>query len=179
MPPASAVENEAARAVSSGGPVGVDRGRELVVGLPTAAANRVLEQRDRLGVPLVVLPVTPPRVQADDRQQVARRTGVGARVAHEHTLGDLRQADAADPRRGAGEVPVDERRRETDRLEDLRAAIRGDGRDAHLRDHLQQALADRLHRPLGRLVPRERDSPLVDELTDRREHQYGFTAAAP
>ena len=51
-------------------------------------------------------------------------------------LGDLEQADALDVARGAGEVLVDERRLQPDRLEDLRAAVRLVRGDAHLRHHL-------------------------------------------
>ena len=56
----------------------------------------------------------------------------------------LREPDAAEPRRGAGEVPVDERAVEAHRLEDLRAAVRLQRGDAHLGHHLEQPLLDRL-----------------------------------
>ena len=59
-------------------------------------------------------------------------------------LGDFEQSYALDIARGAGEIFLDERRIQAHRLEDLRAAIRLVGRDAHLRHHLVQALADRL-----------------------------------
>ena len=59
-------------------------------------------------------------------------------------LGDLVEADALDPGRGAGEVVVDEIGLEPDRVENLRAAIGLIGRDAHLGHHLEQALVDRL-----------------------------------
>ncbi len=54
---------------------------------------------------------------------------------------------------GAGEVPVDEFLTQTEGLEDLGSAIRGDGRDPHLGHHLEHALAESLdeiaHRDLG------------------------------
>ena len=55
----------------------VDRGGELVVCLLAAAAHRVLEQGDRLGIPLMVLTVSPPRVQADHRQRGRSRASSG------------------------------------------------------------------------------------------------------
>src|SRR3712207_6978826 len=51
---------------------------------------------------------------------------------------------SADPRRRAGEVALDELLVESDRLEDLRARVAADGRDAHLADRLQDRLAHRL-----------------------------------
>ena len=54
------------------------------------------------------------------------------------------QPDAADPRGGAGEVPVDEIAIQADGLENLRAVVDCDGRDAHLGHHLQEALLHRL-----------------------------------
>ena len=83
------------------------------------------------------------------------------------------EADAADPRRGAGEVLVDQLGLEADRLEDLRPAVGLDRRDAHLRDRLQQPLADRLDDPLLGLVALEvlgQQRP-VGQLVERLEHQ--------
>ena len=65
------------------------------------APDRVLEQRDRLGVPHVVLAVAPPGVDAADRQQVLVRARPRARVAVERLAGEHVEADAADARRGA------------------------------------------------------------------------------
>ena len=59
--------------------------------------------------------------------------------------------DPADARGGAGEVGVDQLALQADRLEDLRAAVGLDRRDAHLGDRLQQAFADRLDHVLGGL----------------------------
>ncbi len=50
----------------------------------------------------------------------------------------------------------DEIRLQPDRVEDLRAAIGLVGRDAHLRHHLEQALADRLDVALDDFVVVER-----------------------
>ena len=67
-------------------------------------------------------------------------------------LGDLEHADALDVARRAGEVLVDERLLQPDRLEDLRAAVGLVRRDAHLGHHLVEALADRLDEALARLL---------------------------
>ncbi len=154
----------------------VDPAAKLVVALgglavPVAVlvgAHRELQGGDRLRVPGVALAVAPPGVDAALGQQAGvgggqRRVldvlgkaapvarGVGARVALERLAGELGQPDAADRRRGAAEVAVDQIAVEPDRLEHLGAAVGGDRRDPHLRHHLQQALADRLQQPLGGL----------------------------
>ncbi len=166
MPPSARRGSAAGRVASSGAPTSAFTvGRVLLVRLRAAAAHGVLQQRDRLGVPLVVLAVAPPRVEPDDRQQLAaprrdtRARAVRARPrrARRRPMPPIRDGV---PR----EVPVDQLVREPDRLEDLRAAVRGDGRDPHLRDRLQEALADRLHGPLLRLLRVELEPPLGDEL---------------
>ncbi len=86
---------------------------------------------------------------------------------------ELLEPDAADPRRGAREVLLDHLRLQPDRLEDLRAAVGLDRRDPHLRDRLQQALADRLDDPLLGLLAIEidRQQRAEGELVERLEHQ--------
>ncbi len=59
-------------------------------------------------------------------------------------LRDLVEADAFDAGRGAGEEGLDEIRAQSDRIENLRAAVGLIGRDAHLGHHLEQPLVDRL-----------------------------------
>ncbi|CAB4561162.1 unannotated protein [freshwater metagenome] len=49
--------------------------------------------------------------------------------------------DAAKSRCASDEVLIDERLREADRFEDLCAGVGSDGRDTHLRHHLQDPLA--------------------------------------
>ena len=76
----------------------------LVVLLLRAAVqppDRVLEQRDRLGVPHVVLAVAPPGVDAADGQQVLVRARPRARVAVERLAREHAEPDAADARGGA------------------------------------------------------------------------------
>ena len=85
------------------------------------------------------------------------------RLAREHV-----EPDAADPRRRAGEVALDHVRGEPDGLEDLRAVVGLDRRDAHLRERLEQALADRLDDvALGLLEPLRARASSVQRL----EHQ--------
>ena len=127
--------------VDERGVLAVLRQRVAVVAV---GAHGVLQQRDRLGVPLVVLAVAAPGVDAADGQQLLVVGGVGGGVAVERLGREHLEADAADPRRGAGEVAVDEALLEADGLEDLRAAVGLRRRDPHLGDRLQQALADRL-----------------------------------
>ena len=145
------------------GGVGVHRRCELLVGRASSATHGVLEERDRLGVPLVMLAVAAPGVQTDDGQELVGALRVCPRVPYQRALGDLGQPDAADPRRRAGEVALDELAREADCFEHLRAAIGRQGRDAHLRDRLQQPLADGTDRPRLGVVP-------LTELAHRREH---------
>ncbi len=143
-------------------------------------SHGVLQQRDRLGVPLMVLAVAPPGVDAADGQQLLVVGGVGRRMAVERLLGEHVDADAADPRRGAGEVAVDERLLEADCLEDLRAAVGLDRRDPHLGDRLQQALADRLDDvALGDVdVVDAGHAAGGDEVADRVQQQVGVDRAA-
>ncbi len=162
--------------------VGVDQLGVLVVLLlrgAVEAPDRVLEQRDRLGVPHVVLAVAPPRVDAADGQQVLVRARPRARVAVERLAREHVQPDAADPRGGPREVAVDQRLLEADRLEDLRAAVALDGRDPHLGDRLQQRLAQRLDDPpLGLVgVLDAGDAPVAGQLVDGVEHEVGVDRA--
>ena len=69
-----------------------------------------------------------------------------------------REIGAFDRRRGAGEVLLDKVALQPDRVEDLRAAIGLVGRDAHLGDHLQDALAERLQVVLLHLLGRQRQA---------------------
>ncbi len=114
----------------------------------------MLELRDRVRRPHVLLAadavvVLAARVEARREHGVrAERHGVQARGF----AGDLEEPDALDDAGGAGEVLVDERLAQADRLEDLRAAIALVGRDAHLGHHLVEPLADRLHVLLLRVL---------------------------
>ena len=156
--------------------------RVLLERLGAAVADRVLEQRDRLRVPHVVLALAAPRVDAADRQQVLVRARVGAGVAVERLAREHVDADAADPRRGAREVRLDQLGREADGLEDLRARVGLDRRDPHLRDRLEQALGDALDDALLGLVDRHRRRAGGRRRRARSSDsniRYGLIAEAP
>ncbi len=164
------------------GGVVVDELRVLLVlrGAVAVGAHGVLQQRDRLGVPLVMLAVAAPGVDAADRQQLVVGGGVGGGMAVERLAREHVDADAADARRRAGEVAVDQRLLEADGLEDLRAAVGLDRRDPHLGDRLEQPLADRLDDvALGGVdVVDARHAARSDEVADAVEQQVRVDRAA-
>ncbi|GBD45728.1 hypothetical protein HRbin41_00543 [bacterium HR41] len=105
----------------------VDVASEALVGVDRPfAARGVLQVGDRLGVPAVEFAVAPPLVDAAVGQQLGGRRRVGARVPVERFARQHLEPDAANARRCAGEVAVDELAVEPDRLEDLSAGVRGD-----------------------------------------------------
>ena len=120
----------------------VGRGRERRVALGALVAHGALQRGDDLGVPDVALAAQAIGV---DAARVELAAGERVLVAAPDVRGDPLEADPPDPRRRAGEVAGDDVRREADALEQLRAAVGHHRRDAHLREHLEQALADRLH----------------------------------
>ena len=93
------------------------------------------------------------------------------RMAARGFFRDLGETDALDAGVGAGEIFRDEIGLQSDGVEDLRAAIGLVGRDAHLRHHLQQALADRLDVALDDLVVVERAGQAVLHGDDGLERQ--------
>ena len=100
--------------------------------------------------------------------------GPGTGVALLRFVGKLLEADAADRRRGAGEVLVDEALLEPDGLEDLRRVVGGDRRDAHLREHLEEAGAERLDESLlGRVRVEVGDLAARRKVADSVEHEIG------
>ena len=130
---------------------------------------------DRLRRPGVRLAAQAPGVLAADVEHglVDRIVAIGVAVAAHALLGDLRQAHALDGRGGAGEVLLDQLRRQADRVEDLGAAIGLVGGDAHLGHHLQHALADRLDVVLADLVGGLRQAVLDAELLQGLEREVG------
>ena len=65
-------------------------------------------------------------------------------VASQHVRGDVLEPETADRRRRCLEAQVDDLSCDAHRVEDLRAAVRVDAGDAHLGQHLQDALLDGL-----------------------------------
>ena len=134
----------------------VDQRGVLLEDVVALRARRVLQLEHGLRVEQVHLALAAPLVLAAELELAVgplrgpRR--VRHRVAGRDLGGDLVEADAAEAADGAGEVLVDELVAETDRLEDLRAGVAGDGADAHLAHHLQHALAGGLDVVLHGLV---------------------------
>src|SRR6185437_11328026 len=88
----------------------------------------------------------------------------------ERLFRDFEKSDAFDVARGTGKVLVDERAAQSDRFEDLRAAVGLIGRYAHLGHDLVQALADRLDVTLLSLLGRYLGHELA-KLADRLERE--------
>ncbi len=132
----------------------VDTPRVLPVDVAGVAARGVLEVAHRLKGPGVVLAALAEQVVAADREGILqnRRGTEGLAVARGRFRCDLRQAGTLDGGGGAGEIMLDESARQTDGVEDLGAAIRLIGRDAHLGHHLEDALVDRLDVALDRFL---------------------------
>ncbi len=156
----------------------VDELGVLLVDVPALGAGRVLELEHRVGVEEVVLALAAPLVLTAE-VEVAVRALVGPWWVREQVtpfalFRDLVEADTGDLRHGTGEVLVDELLVETDRLEHLRAAVRRDRGDAHLRHHLQHALAGGLDVLLHRFVrisATETVETLRDQVLDRLERE--------
>ncbi len=116
----------------------------------------MLELVDRFRVEEVGLTLSAPLVLAAELElAVGTLFGalrIGRPVAGRHLAGQFVEPDAAELADRAGEVLVDERLAEADRLEDLRPGVGRHGRDAHLRHHLEHALVARLDVVADRLV---------------------------
>ena len=149
---------------------------EGVVAVAGVAANGVLQQRDRLRRPVVGLSAHPIGVFAADFERRAqdRRIAERVRVAALRLLRDFGEARALDRGRGAEEEFVDERARQADGVENLRAAIGLVGRDAHLRHDLEQALVDRLDEALDRLIAADRLGQVLGHRRQRLEGEIGI-----
>ena len=146
---------------------------EGVVAFAGVAANGMLEQRNRLRGPIVGLAAHPIGVFAADFERRAqnRRIAERVRVPALSLLRDLRETRALDRGRGAEEEFVDERAREADSVENLRAAIGLVGRNAHLRHDLEQALVDRLDEALDRLITADRLRQVLGHRRQRLKRQ--------
>src|SRR4029078_6280972 len=73
------------------------------------------------------------------------RVGESVTVTAQGFFGDEVQSDAADARRRAREMAIDEGFAEADCFPSLGAAVTLQGGDAHLRHDLQKAFTDRLY----------------------------------
>jgi len=133
--------------------------RVLLEDVVPAVPRGVLEPEHRLGVEQVRLTLAAPLVLATDLQAPVRGSGPAGRVRSRVARGHLRRehvkADAVQRRRRPREVGLHEVVGEADRLEHLRAAVRGHGGDAHLAHDLEHALAERLDEVRDRLLRRD------------------------
>ncbi len=118
----------------------VDRIGVFPVQLGVAGAHRKLQRTDDVGVVHMEFAARQRLHQAARRQRIVR-VARGDRLRLVFAL-NLGEAGAADARGRAREAQIDDVLIEADDLEQLRAAITGDRRDAHLRDDLEQALLD-------------------------------------
>src|SRR5207244_12384436 len=100
--------------------------------------HRALTPADGVRVPCMALAAVPLAVLAAGIElHLPRRKG--RLVALGGDLMEGIQLDATQPRHGAREVALDQPRAKPDRLEQVRAAVALDRRDAHLGAGLQQA----------------------------------------
>ncbi len=126
----------------------VDQPGVLLEDRVLAGAGRVLQLEHRVRVEQVVLALAAPLILAADLE-LAVRPLVGAvqvsqRMPGRHVVGDVVEVDAADRACQPGEVLVEHLLADADGLEQLRAGVGRQRRDAHLGHHLQDALARRL-----------------------------------
>ena len=136
------------RSVASVRGLVVDEARVLLEDVVALGPARVLQLEDRLGVEEVVLTLAAPLVLAADIERAVgafgRVGGMGVAVACAHLVGQLVEADTTEAADRAREELVDQVLGQADRFEDLGAGVRSDRADAHLRHHLEHALAARL-----------------------------------
>ena len=157
--------------------IGLGEGAERRVAL---VAHGALQLRDRVGVPDVVLAARCGTGRGRPRR--ARRRSSAARVPRRGVGRDAVEPDAADARGRAGEVARDDLAGPRPTASKIcGAAVALDRRDAHLREHLEQALADRLDVALLRLVDAcsSPSSPAACSPAIESNARYGEIAAAP
>ena len=123
----------------------VDHRRELLVAGVAILAHRVLQFRYRFRVLHMILAANAVLVisaHIELRIVIGKRREEGEVVLHLGFLSQHIQPDAAEARRRPGKVTRHHLLVEPDRLKDLGAAVALQGRDTHLREDLQQTLAD-------------------------------------
>src|SRR5256712_548497 len=155
--------------------------RVLAEDIFTAAAGGVLKAEHCLGVEEGILAVATPLVLAAPGQLVAPTVLVRepSPVVPKSVADDRFETDAADARSGVGEVLVDQLAPKANRLDDLRATVALDRRDAHLGHDLDGALLDRLQIMLdGLLVRNVRfQQAFVSHVRERIDGEIGVDRA--
>ena len=112
----------------------------------------MLQIGDGVGGPGVILALHTKGIEPAKIERLARPDAISVAVAPRALLRDGIDPDAFDGRRGAGEIALDQTARQSDRIENLRAAIALESRDAHFGHDLEQALSgcgDELARARG------------------------------
>ena len=111
----------------------VDRIGVFAESAEVTRAASVLQEVDGRRVERVVLAIVPPLVNPSRVEHFVAvvTAGVGAAMALFDFTGDAGEVDALDAGGGRFKVGVDHLAVQTDRFEDLRAAVALDGRDAH------------------------------------------------
>ena len=120
-------------------------------------------------------------VVAADIKRIAIKRRIAERffMKADGFLGDLGKAGAAYPRHRAGKIAVNEFLRQSDRVEDLGAAIGLVGRNAHLRHDFQKTLVDRLDVALARLLPIDLIGEIRRHRGERLEGEVGIDRLRP
>ena len=191
-----ALELEHAAEVASFVQLVRDRGVLPVLRGRVLAARR-LEVLDRLRVvevPLrrhpVLLPAPVVLARVPQRRRLRRALrrllalGEAHRVQRDGVRLELLEPDALDAAYGALEARVDDVRVQPERLENLRALVRRQRADAHLREHLQHAVLDGVEVVLdefvhgrGRVLPgRVRHEVVLPQPGDRVDGEVGAHA---
>ena len=147
--------------------------REGAIFVGQVAARRMLEVGDAVEGPGMGLAASALAIEAADIERLRLR-GVRRTVTAGGFLRQLGEADAANRRRGAGEIFVDQTLGQADRVENLRAAIGLEGGDAHLGHYLQDTLADRLDVIGLRGFGRQSELPAHGQILDQVEGEPGI-----
>ena len=134
----------------------------------------MLQFEDGLGVEQVVLALAAPLVLATHLELAVRPlvgpVQVGQRMPGRHVVGDVVEIDSAHRAGQAGEIVVQQRLADADRLEELGTGVGGERGDAHLGHHLQHTLAGGLDIiGLGLITADSGDHPAVDHVLDGLE----------
>ncbi|EKD40313.1 MAG: hypothetical protein ACD_75C00096G0001, partial [uncultured bacterium] len=141
-------------------------------------AHRLLQGLDHIGVIGVVFAAVDILEQAAPVKRLMDPLP-GKSGAFFLILLEIGKAGPFDPADHAGETEVGHFAGEPHRLEQLRAAVGGDGRDAHLREDLQQALIDSFAIVADSLTETDLEHPFIDQLAEGFIDQIGIDRGRP
>ena len=157
-------------------------GNVFLIGAVIRRRGRLVHGLHREGVVAMVLTVAAEAEEPEIRQPTlpggSGFVAEGRAVALQDIFGDLFQAHATQAARRPVEVMLDDLAVDTDRLEDLGAAVRGQRRDPHLGHDLEQPRLDGRAEVVDRLLRIERlHAALAGETTHRLECQVRVDGA--